>query len=201
MAFADGLYINVLAKAPNRQNGTLLISDVPSVAAAIKELAARREQFLPFFTEGVFIGECVLAAPACEFVRTHKADWIGGATIVLGKFEYPRVFVRGHVLGDEMLIVVLNNGESAETIHFTSDLTMWLPGAEAYSIKYYDAVGSSMGETALPRADAAPWAAKTAVLAPLELAYFVVEKNDKAAALPLWNFQAATKAVVDVFLR
>lgn len=172
MGFADGLYINAHPRQPNRANGTKLIREEPAVAAALKEVAPLRKQFLPYFTEGNFLGESVLAAPVCEFVHTSRASTIGGATVILPPFEYPRLFVRGHQLKDRLLVIVLNNDKQPRTVEPESDLKLWLPAAQQYKIIHYDAKGQVTETSTWDKGTR--WQGRTPALQPLEVALFEI---------------------------
>jgi hypothetical protein len=172
MAFADGLFINAMPKWPNQPNGSKLISEEPELAAALKQVAPLRRRFLEYFTQGNFLGEAVLAEPASAFVRHRSGSWIGGATIDVGDFEYPELFVRGHQLPERLLIVVLNNTATKRTVALTSDLSLWLPAAKRYRVVRYDGRGEVRGTV-----DWEPgtrWNAKVPDLQPLELAFFEI---------------------------
>ena len=111
MAFADNLYLNLMPKRPDDFNGTKLLSEEPELAEAVRGVARLRRKFLPYFTDGVFLSESVLARPACRFVHTNTTGERGGALFRAGKFEYPPILVRGYRLAQKLLIIVLNNTE------------------------------------------------------------------------------------------
>ena len=69
--FADGAYLNFLLRKPDGENGSAILGEKPALSPAVKQMAARRKQFLPFFTEGVPLGDCILAEPSPLFVRSH----------------------------------------------------------------------------------------------------------------------------------
>jgi hypothetical protein len=145
--FADGLYLNVMPKKPDEATGSALISDEPALAQALDEVAPRRKQFLPYFTQGVFLGDSVLSAPTSAFVSAHQ-------------------------LQGKLLIIVLNDRRQAQQVVLQSDLRLWLPAASSYQVEYYDAAGKLAGV----RPVSSPhWVGVTHLLQPLELAFFVVE--------------------------
>ena len=146
-AFSDGLYINVMPRRPDESYGSALISSQPDMAKALKEVASLRKQFLPFFVEGTFIGECALSK------RTSA-------------------FVRGYTLGKKLLMIVLNDQAKAEKVTVSSDLSLWLPSTQSYVSKYYDSAGrlvrtvSSTGQQ---------WSGSTDLLQPNELFLFEID--------------------------
>jgi hypothetical protein len=95
---ADGAYLNFLLRKPDGENGSAILSEKPALSPVVKQAAARRKQFLPFFTEGFPIGDCILA-------------------------ERSPLFVRSHLHNNRALIVVLNDGNNPRT----SDLSLNLP--------------------------------------------------------------------------
>lgn len=115
----DGFYINTMPRISDQPNGTALISDEPEMAIAFKETAKLRKQFLPYFTEGVFIGDSILSQPTSAFVK-------------------------GQVLDDRLLICILNDSSESNIITFTSNLSMWLPKGEEYTITYFDSTGKEI---------------------------------------------------------
>jgi len=146
-AFADGLYINVMCRRPARPNGTGYIKEFPALSVALKEVTARREQFLPFFTQGTFIGECILD-------------------------KYCKSFVRAHKLGNEILIIVLNQDErQSKKVDIESNTALWLPKGECV-IKYYDKSGKLLKTKKVSIEKSKSLQLQTEVLKPLELAFF-----------------------------
>jgi hypothetical protein len=169
MAFADGLYINAMPKRANQPNGTKLISEEPELAAALREVAPLRLRYLEYFTAGTYLGDSFLVRPAAQFVRKQRASLIGGATDIVEEFEYPSIFVRGYQNARRLLIIVLNNDAVPRKVDLESDLTLWLPGADACRVSHYDSHGV--------RLDSSSWRAGThwvgtiGELRPLQLAF------------------------------
>jgi hypothetical protein len=145
--FADNLYLNLLPKKPDQPNGTALISDVPALAAAMKQVAKLRQQFLPYFTEGTLIGDSVLSEPA-------------------------QGFVRGYQLGNKLLVIVLNDQDKYQNVNLHSDLSLWLPASNSYKLRTFDSEGRLTGTTLGQGHD---WQVTTAPLRPLDLAFFEIE--------------------------
>jgi hypothetical protein len=183
MAFAEGLYINLMPKKPDQPNDTALISEEPALSVAIKEVAALRKQFLPFFVEGTALGESILAEPASLFDQKPictgswtgcTGGWVGGATQELGEFKYPGVFVRAHRLQERLLILVLNNEDKPKEIVIKSDLRFWLPSKGGYQITYHDFTGKLIATTNFNSSDGPLWLGKTRLLRPTELSLFEI---------------------------
>ncbi|MFB3902533.1 MAG: hypothetical protein ACE15E_03710 [Acidobacteriota bacterium] len=144
-AFCDGLYINAMPRRPDQPNATALISEAPSLSAALKQVAALRRRFLPYFTEGIFLGDSMLTA-------------------------VPHLFIRGHQLGNRLLISVLNDGDQDDFFSVGSDLRLWLPRAGEYEVTLYDSAGRVTG---VRRLSTSQWRA-TGRLAPADLAFFEI---------------------------
>jgi hypothetical protein len=148
--FADGLYLNVMPSKPDEPNGTALISSKRDLAAAVQETAQLRSNFLPYFADGVFIGDSVLWNSASAFVR-------------------------GHQLGKKLLITVLNDHTKPQPVRLESHLDLWLPIAPSYVVRYYNSVGRLI-ETG--RWQGTHWTASTHPLQPQELAFFEIEATE-----------------------
>lgn len=118
-AFMSNLWLNVMPRKPDQPNGTALIGEKPAMAAAVKQVAALRKQFLPYFVEGTFIGDSVLAGP------------IGG-------------YAQAYQMPDKLLIIVMNNQPQPQAITMTSDLSLWLPKASKYTVNWFDGQGKAV---------------------------------------------------------
>jgi hypothetical protein len=146
-AFSDGLYVNVMPRKQDEENGSALISSQPDMAKALKDAASLRKQFLPFFVNGTFIGDSVLSK------RTSA-------------------FVRGYTLDNKLLIIVLNDQDKAENVTVNSDLGLWLPSTRSYVSQYYDSDGKLV-RTA--RGTGQRWSGGTDLLQPNELVLFEID--------------------------
>jgi hypothetical protein len=146
-AFADNLFINAFPRKPDQPNGTAMISEKPEMARALKEVAALRKRFLPYFVDGTFIGDSVLS-------------------------ESNPAFVRGYVLGSKLLVIALNNQPQAMPLTIKSRLDLWLPKAEQYEVKTYGPDGDLFQSEHI---NGAAWTGTTRPLQPLELAFFEIE--------------------------
>jgi hypothetical protein len=145
--FADGLYLNVMPSKPDQPNGTALISERPALSTALKEAAALRKQFLPFFVEGTFLGDSVLSQPSSAFIRAHQ-------------------------LGTKLLIIVLNDQLQPQSVAFTSNLGLWLPRSGSYQVQSFDS-GGRLLESGL--VSGGRWLGVTPLLPPEGLLLFVIE--------------------------
>jgi hypothetical protein len=144
--FTDNLYMNVMPRKIDSPNGTALISDKPVLAAALIQAAKLRKQFLPYFTEGVFVGDSVV---------TRATD----------------AFVKGYQRGNSLLVIVLNDRPTQRLVTVESDLGLWLPKADQYEVIAYDGTGGKLGSTST----SAQWRAVTAPLNSGQLAFFEVK--------------------------
>ncbi|MEJ7595745.1 MAG: hypothetical protein WKF77_29900 [Planctomycetaceae bacterium] len=177
MAFAENLYLNLMPKVPDDNNGTKLLSEEPALAEAVREVATLRRKFLPYFIDGVALGESVLAKPACRHVRENLAGETGGALFRAPKFEYPAVFVRGYQLDKKLLLIVLNNDDRPREIDLACNLSLWLPADGPYRVRHLDPTGEVLRTETLPRDGSdAPRTLRTRSLKPLELGLLEVEQ-------------------------
>ena len=116
MGFCDGIHMNIMPRKPDQANGTALISEKPELSIALKQCAKLRKQFLNYFLEGTLLGDSVL-------------------------YEPTDAFVRGHQLGNRLLVFVLNNKETPQSVKIRSKLDLWLPRATDYQVTRYDEGG------------------------------------------------------------
>lgn len=147
-AFADGLFLTVMPHKPDQPNGTALISKIPALSVALKQVAALRRQFLPYFVEGTFLRDSILSAPAG--------------------------FVHAHQLPGRLLIFAVNDSAQPKIISFQSDLALWLPSVAAYQVKMYSESGKLIKQQKRSGSHAA---FITGVLAPAEIAVFEVQNE------------------------
>jgi hypothetical protein len=142
-AFMDGLFLNVWPSKPDGINGSEMIGAVPALSEALRECAALRKRFLPYFTDGVFIGACLMPETA------------------------PGVRLAARVLSDRLLAIVLNGGGEGE-LRFRYDLAPWVPGRASFALLEHAARGP-IGE---PRDVPAAGEIRTRRLKPLEFAVY-----------------------------
>jgi hypothetical protein len=142
--FADNLYLNIMPRRKESANATDWISNYPEMSRALKQCAARRKQFLPYFTEGTFIGGCLLAEP-CAGAHTSA-----------------------YVLPDGLLLVLINEG-APRRIAFAADPSAWLPKGEGWRVRSWNADGKRLSESKLR---GPTWHAKTPLLSAGEMMFY-----------------------------
>ncbi len=147
--FAEGLYLNVMPSKLDSPNGTALISEKPALAAALKDLAVLRRQFLPYFVEGHALGESVLSQETTAFVRAYA-------------------------LPDRLLVFVLNDRREPQRVVLRSDLSLWLPNAKAFTVSRFDEHGEFLGKS---RPEGSRWVGVTDLLAAGEISAFELQRE------------------------
>ena len=116
--FCEGLYLNFMPGRPGNPLANCLIGEKPRLSAVAKQPAALRQQFLPYFVDGLYLGDCVSHAP-------------GG------------VAAFGHQLGSRLLIATVNlSGSSDNAVDPTSACGF---RAQKYSVRSYDGTGKLVG--------------------------------------------------------
>ncbi|HIS70156.1 MAG TPA: hypothetical protein IAA58_12425 [Candidatus Gallacutalibacter stercoravium] len=109
--FMDNVMMNVYPSKPDNINGSAFIREVPALSQALKQCAALRKAYLPYFTQGKILGDCVLSQ------------------------DCPGARVTGYVRGDKsVLFAVLRQTEAQ--VHF--DLSPFLCAGE-YDVDIRDA--------------------------------------------------------------
>ncbi len=151
--FMDHLFLNVMPSKPEGINGSARIGDYRELSGALKTCAKLHAQFLPYFEDGVLIGDCVLREPC------------------------PAARINGYVLPDRILIVALNPGAEKVPIAFACDLGPWLSSPSGrYRVTVYDESGDVLNT----REEASPtWRETTAPLNRDEMALFEVIPVDQ----------------------
>lgn len=120
--FMDNSYVNIMPSAPDNGNGTAWTSDYPELGYVLKQCSDMREQFLPYFTEGTLIGECLLQ----EVV--------------------PGAHINAYVLPDRVLFMVMNTENKYRQVDFNINLEPWLKsGSGKYEVISYDQYGKRFG--------------------------------------------------------
>jgi hypothetical protein len=151
-AFMDGLFMNVWPSKPDGINGSEMICNVAALSGVLKECAALRKWFLPYFTDGVFIGDCLMPEVA------------------------PGVRLTAYVLDDRVLALALNQGAEG-FLEFKYDLAPWVPGRSTFTVAECagDPTGPDPGSLRAGALREVPAAGQiqTRRLKPLELAAFV----------------------------
>jgi len=139
-AFMDNLFLNVWPTKPDGINGSERIGNVPVLSRTLQECAALRERFLPYFTDGVLIGSCLLPEVA------------PGARVV------------AYQLPDRVLALVLNQGAEG-ALTFRYDLAPWVPGRDAFTLSHFDQSGEPLDSSDVGAAATI----QTQPLAPLQI--------------------------------
>lgn len=116
-AFMDNKFLAAFPRKPGKSNGSDWIRNHPELSAALKQCAALRKQFLPYFTDGYLIGECVLDQPC------------------------PDAYVSAYVLPDRLLVFALNQSPR-RTVQLDTNLRAWLPSQDhKWTLRRYSADG------------------------------------------------------------
>ncbi len=152
-AFMDNLFLNVWPAKPDNINGSERISAVSSLSETLKTCARLRRQFLPFFTEGVLIGNCLLTEPA------------------------PGVRVSAYVLPDRVLAIVLNQG-AERSLKFRYDLEPWIPKSGAVAMTRYAEDGKAVESRSLRRSGLL----QTVRMKPLEMTVYEFQRKSDPAS-------------------
>jgi hypothetical protein len=123
-AFADNLYMNIIPRKAESINGSDYISNYPDLSKALKQCASLKKQFLPYFTEGNLVGDCLLTKP------------VNGAHFC------------SYTLPDRAIMVLINTSSQERTVKFNVNLTPWMNlKTGKYEIKQYDENGKLISET------------------------------------------------------
>ncbi len=118
----------------------------------MKQCAALKKQFLPYFTEGTFIGDCLLTEP-CP--GTHAA---------------------AYVLHGRLLLVLINENVPRK-ISFQGNLGLWFGSdAKTWRVKTYNESGKRVAETKLSRPS---WSGQTPLLRSGEMVLLEVESQGR----------------------
>lgn len=151
LAFADGLYLNVMPRKPDQPNGTALISEHPELARALKQLTSFRRKFLPYFVDGVFLGDSILNNPSSVHVAAHQLD-------------------------NRLLVILLNDTSETKTASLEVPLDLWFGGRKRFHITEYDSMAQLRDEPTT--VSDGKWTCITQPLGPLEFAFYEVEIGD-----------------------
>ena len=122
--FMDNLYMNLFTSQAGGVNGSARFSEKPELSAALKQCAALRKQFLPYFVDGRLVGDCVLTR--------HCGD----------------AHISAYHLADKILIIVLRDSDEktqTKKINLEYDLSCWL-GSGAVTMKTYDPYGKQVAK-------------------------------------------------------
>ncbi|MHB1001325.1 MAG: DUF6259 domain-containing protein [Armatimonadota bacterium] len=116
--FSDNLFLNVFPRKAGSVNGSDWIKNWPELGKALKQCAKLRKQFLPYFTDGVLIGNCILTEP-CSAAH-----------------------VSSYVMPDRVMVLVTNEAANERTVTFKYNLLPWLKAPSSkYEMRVYDIDG------------------------------------------------------------
>ena len=114
---------------PDGINGSERIENVPELSKTLKVCAGLRGQFLPYFTEGVLIGNCLLTEPS------------------------PGVRLAAYVRSDRVLAIVLNQGADGP-LSFRYDLAPWVAGHGTFAQTQFHQSGRRLTSGDVPASGA-----------------------------------------------
>lgn len=154
-AFMDNRYVNIMPSKPDGANGTAWIRDYPELGQVLKTCASLRRQFLPYFTEGTLIGECLLTGP---IENAH---------------------INAYVMRDRVLLMVMNTDSSRRPIGFNVNLAPWLADARSLAVTSYDESGKVTGRNSLTGGE---WRAETPSLPHMGIALYEFKRAEKAVS-------------------
>ncbi len=144
--FADNLYLNVYPRKPDGVNGSDYISNHQELSKALKQCARLRKQFLNYFVNGTFIGDCLLSNDCAE------------------------AHVSAYTLPKSMLVIVVNKGPKKE-INFQGNIQPWLKSSRGrYKVKEYDD-GTLIKTTVI---NASQWNVKTLTMKNLGISIYEI---------------------------
>lgn len=134
-------------------------------------------KFLPYFTDGIAIGDSILTRAPDRFVRKNKNNHIGGATLKMPALEYPESFIRAHYLEGQkkILMIILNNGKTSRRINFSPDVTGWV-GPKARTASYNEDGSLNSSACVISKQDNG-WTGQTKIMAPLEMILCEISPN------------------------
>ncbi len=116
--FVRNRFMNIQPRKPDGINGSDWIENHPALGRALKQCARLRAQFLPYFVDGTFIGNCILSEPC------------------------PGTIIGAYVLPEKVFVVVLNTVDKDRQIDLSLNLPPWLASpAGRYRVKSYDGQG------------------------------------------------------------
>ncbi|MCK9641427.1 MAG: hypothetical protein M0R39_16095, partial [Prolixibacteraceae bacterium] len=125
-AFADNLYMNIFPRKAESINGSDYIANYPGLSKALKQCAGLKKQFLPYFTEGELIGECLLTKPLKEI---HPC---------------------AYTLPDRAIMIIINTSNQNQTFEFDLNLAPWIKSATGkYEMKHYNEIGAVVSEASV----------------------------------------------------
>ncbi|MFA5816175.1 MAG: hypothetical protein WC865_11195, partial [Bacteroidales bacterium] len=123
-AFADNLYMNIFPRKAESINGSDYISNYPDLSKALKQCAKLKKQFLPYFTEGDLVGDCLLNKP------------LNG------------VHACAYTLPDRAIMILISTSPLKQVVEFDVNLAPWVKSTDGnYEVKQYDENGKLVSTT------------------------------------------------------
>ncbi len=110
--FMDNFYINAFPRIGTDINGNCYLKDIPNLSEALKTCWSIKQKYMPFFTEGRLIGDCI------------STEFVSGAAKV-----------SAYILENKALVLVMNTagGPGARTLNV--DAAPWLGDRQRYTVK------------------------------------------------------------------
>lgn len=134
--------MNIIPRKPESVNGSDYISNYPDMSKALKQCAKLKKQFLPYFTDGDLVGDCLLAKPIKE---SH---------------------ICAYTLPDRAIMVVINTSAHPKVVDFDVDLAPWIKSVTGnFEVRQYDEDGKLVSTTLAN----AGWHGKSKNLEPNEM--------------------------------
>ncbi|MCK9411036.1 MAG: hypothetical protein M0Q53_01965 [Prolixibacteraceae bacterium] len=125
-AFADNLYMNLFPRKAESINGSDYIANYPELSKALKQCAKLKKQFLPYFTEGDLVGDCLLSKPL------------------------PGVHTCAYALPDRAVMIIINTSLPKQTVEFDVKLASWIKSASGkYEMRQYNENGELVASTSV----------------------------------------------------
>ncbi len=146
--FADNLYLNIMPRRKESANATGWLTNYPEMSRALQQCDARKQQFLPYFTQGTFISGCLLTEPC------------------------PGAHTAAYILPDRLLLVLINEG-AARRISFTANPFVWLPQGEGWRMQAWNADGKRLSKSKLP---GPTWRGNTPLMAPGDMVFYEITR-------------------------
>jgi len=97
LCFMDNIFMNIFPSKPGGCNGSAMIADSPEFSRVLKRLAALRKDYLPYFTQGEMLGDCILFRP-CKNAR-----------------------VTGYILENRVLIIAVKTDDMLSYIPYNAE--------------------------------------------------------------------------------
>jgi hypothetical protein len=141
-AFADNLYMNLMPRKAESVNGSDYLANYPDLSKALRQCTKLKKQFLPYFTDGNLLGDCLLTRPVEE------------------------AHVCGYSLEDSALMIIINCSPAAKEFELDLNLAPWVQSGPAkYQARYFNESGEFISGTITKEM----WHGTTGVIEPNEM--------------------------------